>query len=100
AIFSEGDLITVEDCDVPIQAEEYGEHLDVSLGGANGALPVAVGVRPGDMRQARTRVEQDMIRDALARFNGNKKKAAEHLGMSRAQLYKRLGQWQASAPGT
>lgn len=34
--------------------------------------------------------EREIIDDALRRFNGNKKKVAEYLGISRAYLYKKL----------
>jgi len=37
-----------------------------------------------------------MIRDALQRFEGNKKKAAEYLGISRSHLYKKLAELDAS----
>ncbi len=37
-------------------------------------------------------VENRGIRDALTRFNGNKKRAAESLGISRSYLYKRLSE--------
>jgi DNA-binding NtrC family response regulator len=33
-----------------------------------------------------------MIRDALQRFEGNKKKTAEYLGISRSHLYKKLAE--------
>jgi DNA-binding NtrC family response regulator len=45
-----------------------------------------------DVRQAKSRVELDMIRDALQRFEGNKKKTAEYLGISRSHLYKKLAE--------
>ncbi|PWL16531.1 sigma-54-dependent Fis family transcriptional regulator [Falsochrobactrum shanghaiense] len=45
----------------------------------------------GALRQAVDRVEAEMIASAMARFNGNKKKVAEHLGVSRSYLYKKLG---------
>jgi len=37
-------------------------------------------------------MEEQMIRQALARNNGNKKRVASELGISRSYLYKRLGQ--------
>jgi transcriptional regulator with PAS, ATPase and Fis domain len=43
-------------------------------------------------------VEEQMIRDAMARHNGNKKRVAEVLGISRPYLYKRLTQMGAYAP--
>lgn len=35
-------------------------------------------------------LENKLINDAIIRFKGNKKKAAEHLGVSRSYLYKKL----------
>ena len=35
-------------------------------------------------------LEAKLINDAIIRFKGNKKKAAEHLGVSRSYLYKKL----------
>ncbi|CUH81340.1 helix-turn-helix domain-containing protein [Tropicibacter naphthalenivorans] len=35
-------------------------------------------------------LEIKLINDAIIRFKGNKKKAAEHLGVSRSYLYKKL----------
>ncbi|WP_442478182.1 helix-turn-helix domain-containing protein [Tropicibacter naphthalenivorans] len=35
-------------------------------------------------------MEIKLINDAIIRFKGNKKKAAEHLGVSRSYLYKKL----------
>jgi DNA-binding NtrC family response regulator len=37
-------------------------------------------------------VEEQLIRQAMARFNGNKKRVAAELGISRSYLYKRLAQ--------
>jgi DNA-binding NtrC family response regulator len=45
----------------------------------------------GPLRQALEQVENDLIANAMARFKGNKKKVAEHLGVSRSYLYKKLG---------
>jgi len=43
-----------------------------------------------DMREAKERVESELIRDAMRRTGGNKKRVAEELGISRSYLYKRL----------
>ena len=45
----------------------------------------------GSLKKTLERVEDEMIRAAMARFNGNKKRVAEHLGISRSYLYKKLG---------
>ena len=44
----------------------------------------------GTLQQALDHLEDELIASALARFNGNKKKAAEYLGISRSYLYKKL----------
>lgn len=107
AIFSEGDEITVADCELPVEADSPGAHVDNALQAilgeselatashaAAGATALDEPERPVDLRRARQRVEMDMIREALDRFNGNKKRTAEYLGMSRSQLYKRLEQFE------
>ncbi|WP_041544814.1 MULTISPECIES: sigma-54 interaction domain-containing protein [Chelativorans] len=45
---------------------------------------------PGSLRDTLDRVEQELVVAALDRFHGNKKKAAEYLGISRSYLYKKL----------
>jgi DNA-binding NtrC family response regulator len=42
------------------------------------------------MRSAIEQLEQGLITDAMTRFKGNKKRVAEHLGISRSYLYKKL----------
>lgn len=44
----------------------------------------------GTLKQSMDDLEAKLISDALARFQGNKKKVAEHLGISRSYLYKKL----------
>jgi len=45
----------------------------------------------GTLTSALDHLEGDLIATAMTRFKGNKKKAAEHLGISRSYLYKKLG---------
>jgi transcriptional regulator with PAS, ATPase and Fis domain len=45
---------------------------------------------PARMQDAIDRVESEMIRKAIIKHRGNKKRAAEDLGISRAYLYKKL----------
>lgn len=42
------------------------------------------------LKDAVEALELELINDAIIRFKGNKKKAAEHLGISRSYLYKKL----------
>lgn len=100
AIFSEQNEITCSDCEVPLEM-----NTSASLDPLNTALqeiaapPDILPFAPkesADVRQAKSRVELDLIRDALQKFDGNKKKAAEYLGISRSHLYKKLGDVQVS----
>lgn len=57
------------------------------------ATPIVPKPEPGqsaNLKDALDRVESDLIRETLSRFKGNKKKAAEELGISRSYLYKKL----------
>jgi len=45
---------------------------------------------PANMKELRDRAEADMIRAAMSRLKGNKKRVAADLGISRSYLYKRL----------
>jgi transcriptional regulator with PAS, ATPase and Fis domain len=91
AIFSEADeigpldfgVIDSEPADSPLQAlVEAGAH-------AAAASPA------GDRQRVSSAVEQveeQLIRQAMLRLNGNKKRVATELGISRSYLYKRLAQ--------
>lgn len=46
--------------------------------------------RDVSLREALEEYEQKILQDAMQRFNGNKKKVAEHLGVSRTYLYKKI----------
>ena len=47
-----------------------------------------------NLKDTLDKLENHMIRDALVRYKGNKKKAAEHLGISRSYLYKKIEELQ------
>lgn len=54
--------------------------------------PPSLATNPGETLQAAVeRIEEKMIRDAMRRNGGNKKRTAEELGISRSYFYKRLG---------
>lgn len=84
-IFAGTDIIHIQDLepsDDPhawptILAEQYRE-------------PQAKNVTSTNIHTARAEVETDLIRDAMQKLGGNKKKVAEQLGISRSYLYKRL----------
>jgi DNA-binding NtrC family response regulator len=44
------------------------------------------------LKESKDDLEYKLINDAMIRFKGNKKKTAEHLGISRSYLYKKLGE--------
>lgn len=81
AIFSDGTTIRVEDF-----------RPSALPGMAAPPPPVTLAPHPAatEMRAAVESVEESLIREALQRHGGNKKRVAEELGISRSYLYKRL----------
>ncbi|HMN82070.1 MAG TPA: sigma 54-interacting transcriptional regulator [Burkholderiaceae bacterium] len=88
AIFCEGPRLTVRD----FRRLETGPAAAPQSPAAAPPLAAApaVPVQGRGVRAARDELELAMIREALARHGGNKKKVAEELGISRTYLYKRL----------
>ncbi|MEM5274431.1 sigma 54-interacting transcriptional regulator [Cupriavidus taiwanensis] len=78
AIFCDGPLLSVGD---------FG-----SLEGVEHAMAWRQSEKPRkpDVREAKERLESQLILDAMRRTGGNKKRVAEELGISRSYLYKRL----------
>jgi DNA-binding NtrC family response regulator len=86
AIFSDGPDLRVED---------FRLSGDLTPGAATNAAAsgmnvVQAGSGHRRIQDAVNEVERTMISEAMVRHQGNKKKVAEDLGMSRAYLYKRL----------
>ncbi|MBN9181250.1 MAG: transcriptional regulator, partial [Microbacterium sp.] len=72
----------------------------MSIAGKRG--PVLPGDLPDDMQGSRTlsmieRAELDAIRRALAEADGNRSKAAEILGLSRATVYRKMKAYRLTA---
>lgn len=82
AIFCDGPEITLDN--FRLMSHEVGNH---SAPGADTAPRAPVS---GKIQDAIEEMEMTMIRDAMQKYKGNKKKVAEELGISRAYLYKKL----------
>ena len=80
-VFCNGKMITAQDLTEPTTGPQEDK--------SKMSPALVTGSRDEDLPTL-NEVENRGIRDALARFNGNKKRAAESLGISRSYLYKRL----------
>jgi two-component system NtrC family response regulator len=67
-VMAEGTHITPEDLDLPVTEEDYAE-------------------APFSLKDARKRVEADLIAQALIFHHGNLSRVAEEVGISRTTLY-------------
>ncbi|MFT4066537.1 sigma-54 interaction domain-containing protein [Paraburkholderia sp.] len=86
AIFCDGHVLSVENFGSLDGADQLPETGETELA----QTPVAK--TRTDIREARERVELELIVAAMKRTRGNKKRVAEELGISRSYLYKRLGE--------
>lgn len=94
AIFSEDESIGVEDFGV-IDGELIGSVPETPMRPLlNIEAPSSEAGGGEQMRvsSAVEQVEEQLIRQAMTKFNGNKKRVATSLGISRSYLYKRLAQ--------
>ncbi|MDB5581764.1 MAG: sensory box protein [Bradyrhizobium sp.] len=83
AVFSEGENISARDFEISAE--------DVPLATLTPAPPNVEPQRAAtSMQTAKDNVEAEIIRETMNKFNGNKKKVAENLNISRSYLYKRL----------
>ncbi len=98
AIFADSDQLTVED--FSMQGLEMGQGTPVpplppmaqvaQMEASAAASPEMAAGR--SVRQAVEVVEENLIRDAMNRHQGNKLRVAAELGISRSYLYKRLSE--------
>ena len=95
AIFSETDTIEIQDLEAT--NNDFPEALSSGANLPWTDTPQSIVPDSGVLRvhEAKRTVEADMILDALVQFRGNKKKVAQHLGISRSYLYKRLATMKA-----
>ena len=92
AIFSESDVIEPDDFGfIAPEVADLPAAPQVEAGDGVGSTQEA---GSADMRvsSAVEQVEEQLIRQAMVRHHGNKKRVAAELGISRSYLYKRLGQ--------
>jgi transcriptional regulator with PAS, ATPase and Fis domain len=68
---------------------KYGDAADQPVG-ALSKLPAALSREPTTMQEAVARLETEVVRQAMTRHKGNKKRVASELGISRSYLYKVL----------
>lgn len=99
AIFSDSDVISVDDFSTVVRPDE----LKVGVGDTfvsqlhdsvqDPAVSISAPLAPeaaATVRDKLSHVEEQLIREALLQYGGNKKRVAKELGISRSYLYKKL----------
>ena len=77
-------------CDSPEISVRDFRRVEPAAPAAEEPVPPEIAPRHGRVHDAVDALERAMIRNAMTRHGGNKKKVAEELGISRAYLYKKL----------
>jgi PAS domain S-box-containing protein len=90
AIFAEGNRIERDDFN------RYNDLIVLPQSPVSAPFKMSANTRE-TLQEAVERMEDELIRDAMKRNAGNKKRVAEELGISRSYLYKRLGLVQAES---
>ena len=90
AIFSESDEIGPEDFGLGEAAAAPVDEPAMTLPGELMNMSAPGTAEPMSVSSAVEQVEEQLIRQAMLRLNGNKKRVAAELGISRSYLYKRL----------
>ena len=92
-VLSDGDFIREQDISRLIRGVPGRPPVSPSgaaAGSSTHPVPVPEAASAPDVVSEASRIERQQIVDALVRAHGNKKKAAELLGISRSKLYRRL----------
>ena len=92
-VLSDGDSIREQDISRLIRGVPGRPPVSPSgaaAGSSTHPVPVPEAASAPDVVSEASRIERQQIVDALVRAHGNKKKAAELLGISRSKLYRRL----------
>lgn len=87
AIFADSDVVTIDDFQLQGRPQDTAPAPLADLAPPEERAPGAVS---SSVREAVGQVEEQLIREAMQRFGGNKKRVAGELGISRSYLYKRL----------
>ena len=94
AIFCESEIVASTDFGI-IESDE-NSFMQTAVGGAGSVTKLRSGTgstsEPMRVSNAVEQVEERLIRQAMTRLHGNKKRVAAELGISRSYLYKRLAQ--------
>ncbi len=89
AIFADSDVVTIDE--FRMLGKPSAEMASPMPAAAAAAVEMQAGAQaPPSVRDALSHVEEQLIRNAMKQFEGNKKRVAQELGISRSYLYKRL----------
>jgi len=97
AIFADSDVVTIDEFRA---LSKPGELIDLVANSWETPNAPEATAPASSVRNKLSQVEEQLIRNAMKQFEGNKKRVAMELGISRTHLYKRLaamGLWPSAA---